>query len=253
MKLRSKAFISAALMFLSSIVIAGDFIAPVSNPIYSDVAVPHTRITPIFIQHQFPGMIETSVGEVALDGTANVYALQFEIALSESFSIVAVKDGWIEIDADNVLTEEEGFGDLGFGVKWAFYQEGDRTVAFRGTVELPIGDEEVFQGNGDGNFSPALLYTVNTEKYTANAVLGLSLPFDGDEESTASYLSLMYAHKFNKRFSLAAELNWFRILSEGDSSADFGDQTAAHTLIEFDDVGYFNTGAAGADEQAGAG
>ena len=252
MKERSMRYITGLILILASAAFAGEFTAPISNPIYGDVAIPHTRITPIFIKHNFPGMVDiTGGGQVPLDGDATVYALQFEIALNEHFSIVAIKDGWIEIDADSVLMDEEGFGDLGFGIKWAFFQEGERTVAFRATVELPIGDEEVFQGNGDGNFSPALIYTVVNEKYTANAVFGLSLPFDSDEESTASYLSLMYAHNLGEKCALALELNWFRILSEGDGSADFGtNQTPAHTLIEFDDVGYFNTGAAFADENA---
>ncbi len=127
---------------------------PISNPTLFDLALPGTNIHPIVMFHRLPDEVNTTIGRVPMGGDVQVYALQFEIALSERLSIVATKDGYVEIDPDTkpLWSEESGFANLGAGLKYAFLLDPAAGHALSGTLtfELPTGNHDVFQGEGDG-------------------------------------------------------------------------------------------------------
>ena len=84
-------------------------IRPITNPTLFDLALPTTNIHPIFLHHAMPDQISLAGGGTApLGGDAQLYALQFEYALSERLSIVATKDGYADMDFDNTLTDSSG-------------------------------------------------------------------------------------------------------------------------------------------------
>ena len=85
---------------------------------------------------------------MALGGDVEVYALQFEIALNDRLSIVATKDGFVDMNPDNTLGGTDGFANLGAGLKYAFILDPASGTCVSGTAtfEVPIGDDEVFQG-----------------------------------------------------------------------------------------------------------
>ena len=72
------------------------------------------------MHHNFPDKVNINGGSIPVGGSATVIALQIEYAITENISLVANRDGYIDIDADRTLEDEDGFGDLGFGVKWRF-------------------------------------------------------------------------------------------------------------------------------------
>jgi len=95
----------------------GDWISdirrPMTNPTLFDLAVPSTNIRPIFIHHLLPDSVNTTAGDLPVDGDVQVYALQFEYAISERFSLVATKDGYVDFNPDATLSDESGFANLG--------------------------------------------------------------------------------------------------------------------------------------------
>lgn len=226
-------------------------IHPISNPVYADTAFPKNSVNVVFAHHTLPDKIETIAGELALGGDINVLAVQIEWALNEAFSFVANKDGYIDINPDSVLNEDEGLGDLSAGIKWLFHNEGDLAIALRGTVEFSTGDEEVFQGNGDANFSPAIIVTLSPEgSYQLNGVVGFTLPFDSSEESTMSYVNLGWAYRISEALAGMLEFTWFRVINEGDGDANFDGQlgSVVPSIITFEGPDIFNLGSLNADE-----
>jgi opacity protein-like surface antigen len=225
-------------------------VQPVSNPVYAETAIPQSRISLIYAWHALPNKVRTEVGKLKLGGDVNLIALQIEYALNEDLSLVANKDGYVWLDPDNTLSSESGFGDLSAGVKYRVWHEGSKHLALRGTIEVPTGSEKVLQGNGSGNFSPAVIMTHATETVSCNGVAGLIIPFDNDEESLTSYLSLGYSYRVTPKIAPLIELNWFHVLDAGGGQANFDHQggNAVSSLVQFEGGDYFNLGAANADK-----
>ena len=231
-------------------------IHPITNPVYADTAIPESKVTIIGAHHRLPDRISLFNGTKAnLDGDVNVFAVQVEYAFNDTLSLTAIKDGYVDFNPDNTLSHEEGFNDIALGLKWAFYQDGDWTAAVRGTIELANGDDEVFQGNGDGNLSPALLLTRISDASQCNLTLGAVVPFDDDEESTISYVSYGHTRKLTDKFSVLGEVNWLRVLSEGGGKANFGASqggTLVPGAVAFEGPDLFNLGSANGGDNADA-
>ena len=165
-----------------------DAIRPITSPTIFDLAVPRTQVHAIYMHQNMPGSVNTIAGGVPLGGDFNVYALQFEIALDERTSIVAVKDGYIDFNPDSTLNPEEGFANLGLGLKRALVYKPESGYIMSGiaTVEIPTGNDDVWQGEGDGalNLNLANLKLVDDFQFASN--FGLHIPFDDSQSFTGS-------------------------------------------------------------------
>ncbi|MEO8614167.1 MAG: hypothetical protein ABI600_03420, partial [Luteolibacter sp.] len=71
---------------------------PISNPTLFDLALPTTNVHPLFIYHGLPDNIDTTAGRLPLGGDVEVYALQLEYAINNRLSIVATKDGYVDMN-----------------------------------------------------------------------------------------------------------------------------------------------------------
>lgn len=228
---------------------------PISNPTKFDLAVPGTSIHPIYMYHRLPSKIDTTAGKLDLDGDVNLFAIQFEYAFNERLSLVATKDGYVDFNPDNTLDSETGFADLAAGLKYAFILDPVQQLALSGSavIELPTGDEEIFQGNGDGGLDLSLSALKLHNKWQFAGALGAYLPFDNDEESTTGFVSAHVGYNLTNKWYVLGELNWFTVLSRGDGSADFGNPEGAPdnlvpSIIEFEGGDLFNLGAINSDE-----
>ncbi|MBK1882744.1 transporter [Luteolibacter pohnpeiensis] len=217
---------------------------PISNPTLFDLALPTTNVHPIYIHHALPNHIETTAGRLPLGGDVDVYALQFEIALNDRLSVVASKDGYVDMNPDNTLSDENGFGNLGAGLKYAFLLDPVSRTAVSGTfgLELPTGNTDVFQGEGKGaaNLSVSALKLIDDWQFAGGA--GLQIPFS-DSQSTSSWMSTHVSYEVSPWFIPLVELNWFHVLDAGDGST-----TAVSSIVEFEGGDYFNLGASNADQ-----
>lgn len=219
---------------------------PISNPTLFDLALPTTNLHPIFIYHALPDQISTTASGLPLGGDVEVYALQFEFALNERFSIVATKDGYVDINPDATLSSESGFANLGAGLKYAFLLDPEAGHALSGTVtfELPTGNRDVFQGEGDGTVNLLLsgLKMVDAWQFAGGG--GLVLPFS-DQQSTSSWVSAHASYDLCDWFIPLVEVNWFHVLDAGDGRPSFNAQAggAVPVIAEFEGGDFFNLGA----------
>lgn len=219
---------------------------PISNPTLFDLALPGTNVHPIFIYHSLPDQVNTTAGNVPLGGDVQVYALQFEIALNERLSIVATKDGYVDMNPDSTLGSTDGIANLGAGLKYAFILDPVSRTAVSGTAtfEVPIGDDEVFQGEGDGSMNLILNGLKLVDNWQFAGSVGAVIPFS-HEQSTSSFISAHASYEVCKWFTPLVELNWFHVFDAGDGGALFPPVSG---IAQFEGNDFFNLGAANSHE-----
>jgi hypothetical protein len=255
--------------FLSSVVLAGSTVVdtapvatadgfaqarrPISNPTLFDLALPGTNVHPIFIYHGLPNNVNTILGDLPVGGDVEVYALQFEIALNDRLSIVATKDGYVDFnaDGDGILSEETGFANLGAGLKYAFILDEASGTALSGTMtfEIPTGNSDVFQGEGDGAVNLILNGLKLIDDWQFAGSIGAQIPFS-DEQSTMAFLSAHASYEISKYFIPLVELNWFHVLDAGNGTGNFPSQISGlvPAAVEFEGGDVFNLGAVNSTE-----
>jgi hypothetical protein len=225
---------------------------PISNPTLFDLALPTTNLHPIFVYHSLPDHVSSIGPDIPVGGDVEVYALQFEFALNERLSIVATKDGYVDMNPEgNVLSEQNGFANLGAGLKYAFILDPVAQTALSGTMsfELPTGNSDVFQGEGDGavNLMVSGLKLVDNWQFAGG--LGFQIPFS-DEQSTEGWLSAHVSYELCKYFIPLVEVNWFHVLDSGNGAGNYPAQAGGQVpaVLTFEGGDFFNLGASNSDE-----
>lgn len=224
---------------------------PITNPTLFDSALPSTNVHGIFLRQHHPNQLNLAGGgSVPAGGYFDLYALQFEIALNKTTSIVATKDGYIDFNPDSTLSQESGFANLGLGVKHAFYinEEKLEALSVTATVELPTGNRDVWQGNGKGAINLNLngLKLMNQWQFAGS--LGVHLPFDSDETSTTGFVSAHAGYNVTDKLYFLTEANWYRVISDGDGNSNFPAQLggAVPSAVAFEGGDLINLGAGNA-------
>lgn len=190
---------------------------PVSAPVTFESPSVHTSVRPVYAHHSFPS------DSIFAGGNLTIYALQARIALSERFALIATKDGYFDLDPD-AGSSETGLGDIAGGFKYAFVQdEQANLIATGGLVfETTSGDDEVFQGNGDGNLRPFVSAGWGAETCALVGNVGYNHPLDDDEESTSFDWHLAASWKASEDFVPLVEVNGIHYVSSGSAlAADF--------------------------------
>lgn len=225
---------------------------PITNPTLFDLALPATNIRPIFLDHVLPGQISAGGGKVPFGGDVQLYALQFEYALSDRLSIVATKDGYVHMNFDNpAFNDSSGFANLGGGLKYAFLRDPVSQTAVSGslTLEFPTGNSDVLQGEGKGlaNMIVSGLKLVDDWQFAGGA--GLQLPFS-EEQASMGWASAHVSYEVSKWFIPLAEINWFHVIDQGDGRGNFGGQFGGGVpgAIQFEGGDLFNLGATNASD-----
>lgn len=227
---------------------------PITNPTLFDLPLARTQLHAIYMYHRFPDSLDTQLGEIPAGGQANIFALQFELALTDTLSFTATKDGYADVDFDSnsPMSDGDGFANLAGGLKWNFYKNEETGVAaaFTGVVEFPVGDKDIFQGEGDGAAILSFSGMKIGEKYQVASVLGAKLPFDNDAESIVGYASGHVSYKVTSWFQPLIEANWFYVIDEGDGGSRYNNQVggAVPAVVNFEGGDLFNLGAANASE-----
>ncbi|MDG1358795.1 MAG: hypothetical protein P8P36_11440 [Akkermansiaceae bacterium] len=223
---------------------------PISNPTLFDLAVPRTALHAIYMHHKFPSKINTTAGKLDMGGDLNLYALGFEYAINERFSIIGLKDGYVDFNPDNTFTAEEGFANIAAGVKYAFIYSPESQYAMSGSaiLELPLGDEEIFQGEGDGSINLSLQSLKLVDQWQFSSSFGCQIPFDSSF-STNAWVSAHVSYELNRWFIPLLEVNYFRVLDNGDGASRYPDQAggAVAEVAEFEGADLLNWGAANSD------
>ena len=240
---------AAALLATAVTTMAGDPIRPITNPTLVDSPDVGTSIHPIFIQMTHPKTLDTTLGQVPVDGDLQVYAVQLELKLADNLSLIAVKDGYIDFNPDATLTPDEGWADLAAGLKYVFLREEGLVASAKATVELPTGNDDVWQGNGDGAVDPAVSVMKQAGKWQFNGTVGGIIALD-DERSSMLYDSWHVSVEALPNLFPLVELNHMRVLDEGDGGVRFKNQAdgAVPSIARFEAGDLVNFGASNAKD-----
>jgi hypothetical protein len=222
---------------------------PISNPTLFDLALPKTGVHLIYMHHRFPNKINTTIGKVDLGGDLNLVALQFEYAFNERLSLVALKDGYVDFNPDNTaaFNKEEGFANIGAGLKYAFILDRANQYVLSGSavVEFPTGSEDIFQGEGDGFVNLSLQNLKLHGNWQFAGSLGVQIPLDS-AFSTQGWAGFHASYEVTPWFIPLIELNYFRVLDDGNGHTRFSKQVGGlvPAVAESEGADLLNLGAA---------
>ncbi|MDA0768105.1 MAG: transporter [Verrucomicrobia bacterium] len=221
---------------------------PISNPTRFDLALPRTNIHALWMHHNFPNHINRAGGgTLPFGGDLDLFAVQLEYAFNDRLSLVANKDGYIDFNPDNTFSSETGFANLAAGLKYAFIFDPDKQFVLSGSavVEVPTGNRDVFQGEGDGSLHLSLSDLKLYNQWQFAGAAGVEIPFDNDF-STTGFISAHVSYEVCNWFIPLVELNWFTVLDEGDGGSRFASQAggAVPAVASFEGADLINWGAA---------
>lgn len=110
------------------------FIGPITNPVLAKDPRSNTYLRGLFINNNVPN--DHALG----GGSAQIYALQANLALTERLSLIADKDGLARIDTAGGVNET-GWLNLAAGLKYTFLRDVEnQTLAAAGfQFEVPTG------------------------------------------------------------------------------------------------------------------
>jgi hypothetical protein len=184
-------------------------IAPVVNPIFFETALIQSEVRPLFAYHNFDKDF------LGADVNAQVYAVQLRYAVNDRLAIIATKDGYMTLNGD---VDQEGWNDISAGVKYAIYKNDEKQLIITPglTFDIPIGDDEVFQGNGDGEFNVFVSAIKGWGNLHLSANIGARIPIDMDEETSSFRTAFMLDYYTCQWFIPFVTLNTFTTLNDAD-------------------------------------
>jgi len=197
-----------------------------------------------------PSLVDTTLGKVPVGGDYQVYAVQFEYAFNERLSLNATKDGYIVFDPQSTLTDQEGFANVALGPKYAWLLKPEEGLAsnIQLLYEIPMGNRDVWQGEGDGVFIPSISTLKLAGPFQFANQIGFKIPVDGDTESSMFYTSAHISYELLEWFHPLVEVNWFHVIDPGDGARRFNSQLggALPGVVAFEAGDLVNWGAANA-------
>ncbi len=196
-------------------------ISPVTNPFFFTDPRALTEIRPLFIIQAAP---KANGG-----GNSEFYGIQGSLALSERFSLVLNKLGFVSLNPSEPVsdfTKGTGFADVYLGPKFTFWRdESLRNAAAVGlTLELPVGSHQEFQNTGTLGLDPYLSYSQSfgdSSFGSFNFIGEVGYSFAVDDKRTEFFHAsahLDYDVLRTHRFYPLVELNWFHDTRRGDNT-----------------------------------
>lgn len=185
-----------------------DMISPVTHPVTFEDPRHSTELRPVFVYHE--------IGDdfVSEGGNAEVYALQARFKLTDDFSLIATKDGYVDLNPHRNVPKDTGFADIALGFKYSFYRADNAIFTGGLRYEIPVGNDDVFQGQGDGAFNPFVSYGVTCGDLNFMAGTGMRIAAD-DTDSSFWDTDLHVDYKIGNFYPLL-EVNLVHVYQGGD-------------------------------------
>ena len=193
-----------------------DFISPVSNPYYFEDPRSLTELRPVFIFQGVPGN--------AGGGNIFDFSLQGRLAITDRFSIVVNKLGYIDATGGAADYHGGAFSELWLGPKYTFLRsESTNTVAAVGlTFELPIGGSAVAQNTGSLSLDPYVSLAQRIYKFgnygTLNGMGTVGYSFATDNERSDHFYTSLHldfdVQNLHRIYPLF-EMNYFHYTQNG--------------------------------------
>ncbi len=201
------------------------FIMPMSNPVYTvGGALNKTFVRPVFMYQHLPSHVDNVVDaplgmkDLPLGGHVRGFALQAGVAVNERISFLAVKSGYINMRPDNTLKDTDGWVDLAAGIQYSFYYSPNTKTVVSGRLiyEFANGSDQVYQGNGDGNIAPSILFLKGVGQAELAGAVGLTIPLDAPEEDYTLFDSWHLSYEVLPYFHPLVEINHFYTIKAGN-------------------------------------
>lgn len=196
-------------------------VSPVTNPLFFEDPHIRTEIRPIFAYHRIGSDLLDSLGLKGVSrGDVRVYAAQIRYAVNDRLAIIATKDGYMDVNFDNLpAVSKGGWNDLAAGLKYAIVKdEAKQEIVTVGVkIELPTGNERVFQGNGQGEWDVFVSGAKGWNDFRALASAGIRLPNNFNDESSIAHYSLQFDYRVNKWFIPFVSANGISVVAAGNA------------------------------------
>ncbi|MBI1336486.1 MAG: hypothetical protein GC164_05940 [Phycisphaera sp.] len=181
---------------------------PVTSPYYHEDSFVTTDLRAWYIYHNFP--------KGTLGGSANVYALQIRVALTDTLQLVAYKDGYT--DFNTAAVPGDGWNDLAAGLKWNFLQdwESDLHAAVGVGYQFGSGEKKVLQSDDELRLWASVNKGFN--RLHLGATINLLIPTDGEDpfgDSTRLFWHLHADYFVCQWFSPVIEFNGYHTIDDG--------------------------------------
>ena len=241
-----------ALVAMATLAAAGaaqaEFVRPISSPTLVDSPDTGFTVHPIVIHQALPDQVNTELGMLPVGGDFQVYALALEYPFTKDLSLIAVKDGYIDFNPDETFAEESGWADLAAGLKYVFYRTEQTVASAKLVAELPTGDDEAWQGNGDGSIDPAVAAVTRIGKLQLQGTVGYIQPLN-DERSSELYDSWHASYEIATGLFPLVELNHVHVTDAGDGGTRFDAHVdgGVPSVARFEGGDLVNLGASHAD------
>jgi len=196
----------------------GEFISPMTNPVYFEDPRNLTEARIIFLNHQVPGAVLGG-------GPVQVLATQLRAALTERLSVIATKDGYVFAGDDSPPLE--GWANVALGLKYNFYANAARQELLSAgvRVEMPTGSYANLQGSsGTSQFDMFLTggKQLGELSHVVSAA-GFRLPADPNDLNQQFYWSLHLDCKLaNRPIYGLLEFNWYHWMTDVQGGPTFG-------------------------------
>lgn len=200
--------------FLSGLRGFEHFYEPVGNPLYFESPFINTSLRLLYLAHDFPN--DSQIG----GGNVNVYAAQVRVALTDRFAFIATKDGWSDLNA-RVLPSDEGWNDFAIGVKYALLADPESDFVLTSGLrwEWSNGDIRVLQGNTD-ELSPFISFAKGWDQLHLLGDVSARFPVDQDEGNNILqwdlHLDYEIAPESLPGFAPMIEIHGLHYLSDGE-------------------------------------
>jgi len=193
-------------------------ISPVTNPFFFEDPRALTEIRPLFLIQKAP--------KAHGGGTDEFFGVQGRLALTERFSLVVNKLGFVSLNPNQAnagYDKKTGFAEVNFGPKFTFWRDENlRNAAAVGlNIEAPIGSSRVFQDTGTLGLDPYVTYgqTFGRSSFGSFDFIGeggYSFAVDSKRsEFVHSSLHLDYDVLNAHRWYPLLELNYFHYTKSG--------------------------------------
>lgn len=184
-----------------------EMISPAGHPTTFEDPRHSTEIRPLYVHHKIDDKFITEGGDV------NIWALQARVKITDSFSFIATKDGYIDFNPKAGLENDEGFANLSAGFKYSPYMTDSEILTIGLRYEVPTGEKEVLQGEGDGLFNP--FFSAGASFGKANLILGSGLRIPADSEDSQLFdFDIHFDYQLEDFYPLV-ELGVIHVLDEG--------------------------------------
>jgi hypothetical protein len=183
-------------------------ISPVLNPVFFES--PHIRsgVRPIFMHQNIHKNFASTGGDLQL------YAAEIRWAVTDRLAIIATKDGYVDSDL-GILGGRSGLADISLGAKYAVIDDKENqlivTPGFE--VELPIGNKEVFQGSGKGEWDLFVAAAKGYGKWHVTGNMGARIPNDMSKNTAQLHYSLQLDNFVHRYFIPFVAANAFTTLN----------------------------------------